>query len=102
MPGLRRDQRDDGVCGELGARIHRQHEPAVEVEHRRGPVGNGLVPFELGTDQAFGPKAQPVAVERQGPIEVSYRKGDDMDARLHGRVPHSLVGVLQTMIGARD
>ena len=59
-------------------------EPAVEVEHRRGPVRSGLVPLELGPDQAFGPEAQPVAVERQGPIEVSDRKGDDMDVRLRG------------------
>jgi hypothetical protein len=29
-------------------------------------------------------KAQPVAVERQGAVEVSYREGNDMDARLHG------------------
>jgi hypothetical protein len=72
------------------------------MEHRGAPVGDGLVPFELGTDQAFGPQAQPVAVERQRPIEVSYRKGDDMDARFHGQIPHSLAGVLQTMIGARD
>src|SRR6185312_17166002 len=79
LAGLRLGQRDDGVFGELRARIYRQHEPAVEVEHRRGPVGNGLVALELGTDQALGPEAQPVAVERQGPIEVIYRKGDDMD-----------------------
>lgn len=82
LAGLCRGQWDQGVFGELGARIYRQHEPAVEVEHRRGPAGNGLVPCELGTGQPFGLEAQPVAVDRQGAVEVSYCEGDDMDARL--------------------
>ena len=53
-----------------------KHEPAVEVEHHRGPVGTGLVPCELGADEALGREAQPVAVERQGPVELSYRASD--------------------------
>src|ERR1700722_18482777 len=101
LAGLRRGQGDQGVFGQLGARIYRQHEPAVEVEHRRGPVGNSLVACELGTDQPFSLEAQPVAVERQGAVEVSYREGDDMDARLHGRFLIVWPVLLQSMIGAR-
>jgi hypothetical protein len=47
-------------------------------------------------------EAQPVAVERQGAVEVSYREGDDMDARLHGRFLILWQVMLQSMIGARD
>ena len=67
-------------------------------------VPSGLVwfPCELGTDQPFGLEAQPVAVERQGAVEVSYREGDDMDARLHGRFLILWPVMLQSMIGARD
>jgi hypothetical protein len=100
LAGLGRGQRDQGVFGELGARIYREHEPAVEVEHCGRPVGNGLVPRVLGTDQPFGLEAQPVAVERQGAVEVSYREGDDMDAASCW-VPFS-GRCAQSMIMARD
>jgi hypothetical protein len=67
-----------------------------------GFAGKGLAPWELGPDQPFGLEAQPVAVERQGAVEVGYCEGDDMDARLHGRFLLVWPVVLQSMIGARD
>src|SRR5258708_5351905 len=33
LAGLRRDEWDKGVFGELGAGIYRQHQPTVEMEH---------------------------------------------------------------------
>ena len=56
-------QRDHGVFGEFGAWVGRKHESSVQMEHRSGSVGSPFVSFELGTNQSFGVKVQPVAVE---------------------------------------
>src|SRR5262249_45700064 len=88
---------------ELSRSCPRQDEPAAETEHRNRPVRGGLVTFELGADQPFGPQTEDIAVKGQRPGGIGYRERYDMDARLHfGLSPFVSCRPPVAMMGARD
>jgi hypothetical protein len=87
LAGLRRPDGNVRVLGELAPRVEREDEPAVELEHRDGAAGRGVVAGELGSDHTGRVEPEAVAVEREGPIEVAHRERDHVDARLHRSLP---------------
>ena len=80
-PELGDGTRHLGVLGELAAREHAQHEP-FELEQHDRSRGHLLVAGVLGCDDTLGLQAQ-APVEGQRPLEVLYRKCDDVNSRLH-------------------
>jgi hypothetical protein len=56
----------------------------VQLEHDDRAARVGVVAGELGADDAWGVKAQPVAIEAKRPIQAGHGEPDDIDAGIHG------------------
>src|SRR6266498_5382633 len=74
---------DRRVLCQLRARPHGKDEAVLQLEHRHGPGGIGVVADELGADNSGRLQAEPVAIELDRSIEVVDGEGDDVDAGLH-------------------
>jgi hypothetical protein len=84
---LRRGGRDCRILRELGARVEREQETALEREDDDGARRARLLVDDVGCDDALRSKTEAVAIERESTFEVVDGERDDVEARVQSSVP---------------